>query len=225
MSSSPATVRPRAAFTLLELVVTLSVIAILATLTMVSLSRSGEIRAVDSGIGMIRDMARAARAQAILAGQPARLLINYDEADPDRFLRYLGIVVRDKEDATKWQAVDRGAYLPQGVYFVPESSPQVDVAADWPSKSRYNATNGQGIVHLRYPIAEAEGEIASAPKWIVYGYAPNGSLDDVFGAAPLIVVGRAETTSGRVSFSDPNALGAVLFKRSGATLSVDKLDL
>lgn len=237
MSSSPATVRPRAAFTLLELVVTLSVIAILATLTMVSLSRSGEIRAVDSGIGMIRDMARAARAQAILAGQPARLIINYDEADPDRFLRYLGIVVRDKEDPANWQAVDRGAYLPQGVYLVPQASAPVDFAANWPDerRSRYKANNlgsvhDTGIVRLEYPLAEpVSGEDAGAPQWIAYQFAPNGSLDAVFESPPPIsnalVVGRGDSASGRVAFADPQALKAVLFKRSGSTLPVEELDL
>src|SRR5690606_38032246 len=119
------------------------------------LSRGSELRALDNGIGLIRDMARVARAQAILNGQPARLIINYDETDSERFLRYVGIVARvaveqvvdDEGNVTSvgtWQAVDRGAYLPQGVYVVPQTTTKtVDFAANWPTEraSRYKAND------------------------------------------------------------------------------------
>ena len=114
------------AFTLIELLVVISVILIAASIVVVT-GRGGSGAALSSSTRIVSSVVQGARGQAILKNAQARLIIyaNQDlqggEADPDRFLRFFGIVYSE-DGGNTWTAATQGTYLPRGIYFDPDLS-------------------------------------------------------------------------------------------------------
>ena len=112
--------RPRRAFTLLELLVVIGLIAALSLVLLGGLGGGGKSAALQSAQATLANLVSAARTKAQAGGGGARLLINIDPTstnDPARFLRY---VVIQEQVAGVWQPVPAvEIYLPEGVYVVP----------------------------------------------------------------------------------------------------------
>ena len=69
----------------------------------------------------LHGLLRFAREQAIVRGSNAMLIINYDKSDSSKFLRYAGVIVEEEYQSGGWLAAHQGIYLPEGVYFVPQT--------------------------------------------------------------------------------------------------------
>lgn len=179
-------------FTLFELVVVLSIITVLATLSMVGYQASTPPGAVSAARNELHGLLRFARQQAIMRGSNAMLIINYDSSDREKFLRYAGVIVEEEYDSTIWKAAHSGVYLPEGVYFVPQT--EVDVATDgfgfdaqWPGgvtlKSVYGCTNAGSslaIGAIEYPILNTialDAATGEEQDWIGYQFGPDGRVD------------------------------------------------
>jgi len=109
---------PVAAFTLLELLVVVGLIAALAFVLISGLGGGGKSAALQSAQATLANMITVARVKAMASGQPARVLVHIDPnstAQPNRYLRYVALQV---QVAGTWQLVTE-AYLPDGIYLVP----------------------------------------------------------------------------------------------------------
>ncbi len=107
-----------AAFTLLELLVVVGLIAALSFVLIGGLGDGGKAAALSSAQTTLANLVTAARVKAMASGQPARVLVCIDPkspAQPSRYLRYLALQV---QVAGTWQPVTE-AYLPEGIYVVP----------------------------------------------------------------------------------------------------------
>jgi len=116
----------RAAFTLLEILVAMSLMAILAGITISTLAWTGGGTQLESGQNLLNREMERARSLAILRQSSVRLIIYAQHpaqgGDPERYLRQLGIVYETEIDSGQWLTKDRGTSLPDGVIVVPDSS-------------------------------------------------------------------------------------------------------
>lgn len=108
----------RAAFTLLELLVVVGLIAALSFVLISGLGGGGKSAALQSAQATLANLVTVARVKAMASGQPSRVLVCIDQnssAQPSRFLRYVALQV---QVADTWQLATE-AYLPEGIYVVP----------------------------------------------------------------------------------------------------------
>lgn len=154
----------RKGFTLIELVVVLSIMVILATLGIVGYQSSFPPGVISAARNEIHGMLRFARQQAITQGSNSILIVNYEKADTEKFLRYVGVIAEDEYNSGNWNAAHSGVYLPEGVFFVPQI---VDGATDgfsfdaaWPADG---ADPPPGYLPNSMPQFEFPG--ADAPYW------------------------------------------------------------
>jgi len=232
----------KAGFSLLEVIVTLFIIATLSSIVYLSGDYGLARRALSRSATEVDLLLQGARAQAILSGQDARLIVNFDETDPERFLRYVGIVERDVEDPNLWVASRDGVFLPEGIYIVPQSSTEV-VFENWDESGserrsvyRCEATSpDMAITALDYPEIDPVSDGGGESDWLVYQFSPDGSVDSVdspicgsVGAASInnqIVLAPAERNlEGNLVFNDSSITRGLVIRRNGTSILINAPD-
>ena len=238
--------RSQSGFTLLELVVVLSIMVILSTMGFVAYEATAPPGAVNAGRNTLHGLMRFAREQAIMRGSNAMLIINYDSSDADKFLRYAGVIVEEEYNLEDWTAAHSGVYLPKGVYFVPQSGEGADgfeFDAQWllaDVRSQYHCSNGdstKAIGGVEYPILNTiylDASTGEEQDWIGYQFGPDGRVKGVDFAACLadggsqsnhIVVGTARYQSeGGLLFQDSEQARGFIIRLNGVSYAVDDPD-
>lgn len=183
--------RARAAFTLMELIVVISIITIFAGVIGFGFLRGSSSSTVglQASQSIVVGLLTQARSQAILTGRTAGLLIHNDPAAghlPDRYLRYLVPVVevRNAEDTGwTWTPLDAGTFLSAGCVVVPDPAlagnwiDATGTAADW-------AGLRSSALALEDDAVAIESRIAQA--WMVISFTSRGTVKD--GSSGNIVV-------------------------------------
>jgi prepilin-type N-terminal cleavage/methylation domain-containing protein len=169
--------RRRRGFTLVEMMMVVSLIALLAYVVGVSITGGGEGMALGNAQRNLLVMIQAAQAAAQRNHTRARLIIYADKnwlpsTSPDsatvdaKILRYYGVISAFSDDPTVrsqagvldgktppyhvWQAETEGTFLPEGVYFVP--SEQSQFALDLPNFAQDTKNNSVTAAYT-YPQA------------------------------------------------------------------------
>ncbi len=236
-------------FTLLELIVVLSIITILGTMGFVGYRASTPPGAINAARNELHSLLRFARQQAIMRGSNAMLIINYEKGDREKFLRFAGVIVEEEYNSTIWKAAHSGVYLPEGVYFVPQID---DSATDgftfdsaWPAdgsdpdmRSQYNCSNGGGspnaIGAIEYPVLDTivlDASTGNEQDWIGYQFGPDGRVKGVdFGVCTAdngsqsnhIVLGVASyAASGDLFFEESDKAVGMNIRLNGVSYAVD----
>ena len=131
-------------FTLIELLVVLVVMGLMMGLISFSLIGGGgaELGAAQRELlGLVQQ----ARTRAALSGQETRLVVHAEESDIEKYHRYVELIVKDTcatTNETKWLVLGEGAYLTDGVFFVPEDHSFCEVSEDWRTDA-YTVWSGQ----------------------------------------------------------------------------------
>jgi prepilin-type N-terminal cleavage/methylation domain-containing protein len=112
--------RMRAAgFSLLELLVVISLIAVLMTIGSFGIKNFSKASGVSSGIPIAQGVFAEARALAIERGTNTRVMMHADNRtdslNRERNLRYM--VVQYQDDADEWVTASKGVKLPEGVFY------------------------------------------------------------------------------------------------------------
>ena len=109
-----------AAFSLLELLVVISIIAVLMTIGSYGIKNFSKASGVSAAIPIAQGVFSQARSLAIEKGTDTRVLIQTDNdavsmLNRERNLRYM--VVQYEDDGGNWVTASKGVYLPEGVYY------------------------------------------------------------------------------------------------------------
>ncbi|MDA7822883.1 prepilin-type N-terminal cleavage/methylation domain-containing protein [Opitutales bacterium] len=113
-------------FTLVELLVVLAVMG--ALMGMLGFSILGGGADVYSGQRQVLSLLHQARTAALGSGKEARLIVHADPSDSEKYMRHLGIVVRDDNASDVWSVVEEGLFLPDGLWLVDSS---IEVDSSW----------------------------------------------------------------------------------------------
>lgn len=100
------------AFTLIEILVVIGIMAVVATIVGIGLSRGGEGAALTASQSLLVSQLNAARAQAALGESRTALVVVADAASSERDRRFLAVAV---QDVGGWRAITDGTMLPHGV--------------------------------------------------------------------------------------------------------------
>lgn len=217
-------VSKKAAFTLIELLVVISIILIATSILFVGGGGSGDGLKLSSAQRIASSIAQGVRGQALLKNATTRLIIyseNNNGGDPDKFLRYFGIIYFQEDDPATtdkdeggWMASSPGTYLPEGIYFDPDLSETKKPMPDgW-------------TMNVEYPRKSPQAE-GSGPEFYCYEFNSNGTTGNGFENSWLVL--RAGTlkpgSEGEltVDFTEEdkvNLKAALIFRRVGSTTLV-----
>lgn len=235
VTSMPVASHSRRAFTLLELLVAVSMIVVLVVVVGSGLAgRGSDGAALISAQNSLVSLVGATRAQAALHGSTARLLV-YASPPPggeaDKYLRYLQVVRDVSAGSTQstWASAGHPVTLPAGVFVVPPAGITTTGGFAWnlntatgPISLFVNRTAVRLIVDGQ-PFGGATGGLA-----FYIEYAPDGRVTPSFvgsTSSPKLAVSTAEAAANAVPrFNNANAVRGLLLRLSGAVSPVNDVN-
>jgi len=179
---------PRKAFTLLELLVVVGLMAALAPILVSGLTGSGTPAALQSGQATMANLITTARSKASASGRKTRLLVNNDVGAPERYLRHLLLQLARQAgpSPTDWDTL-AAVSLPAGVFVVPSSLIQdgglVENPGAWKRITEPAADLVSDLFNNQSLSIRLEGDSA-AQSWTGVGFTPAGTLASLGGGPP-----------------------------------------
>lgn len=180
--------RAAKAFTLLELLVVIGLIAAMSFFLVSGLTGGGATAALQSGQATVANLITTARTKATATGRKTRLLLNTDEGVPERYLRHLVLQLARQAGSSPadWDTLAT-VTLPEGVYVMPSSLAQsgglVADPADW-KRVTDPAADLVSDLFRNQSLAVVLDVDASAQSWTGVGFTPNGTLAALAGGPP-----------------------------------------
>ena len=168
------------AFTLLELLVVIGLIAGLSLVLFVGLRGGGKSAALQSAQSTVANLVTAARLKAAASGRHCRVLVANDPADTDRYLRFLALQQAQLPGANpaNWDTVQT-ILLPAEIYIVPAAlgAPGGLVAdsTQWRRASDPAEALVSGVFQNQDITHALEGDTA-ARQWTGVCFTPQGTL-------------------------------------------------
>jgi prepilin-type N-terminal cleavage/methylation domain-containing protein len=209
--------RSQKAFTLVELLVVISIILIASSIIFIG-GNSGSGAALSSSQRIVSGIAQGARGQAILKNAETRLIIyagadRNATGDPEKWLRFFGIVYwgTDSDGTEGWIAATQGTFLPDGIYFNKDLSDD----NNWP----------ESTMTLDYPRVKAQ--TGGSETYYYYEFNSNGTMATGFDNAWLVLqAGTLRPVDGTLSVDfteekNANLKTALIFRRVGTTTPVN----
>ena len=200
-------------YTLIELLIVISIMATLMTIGSFGISNFSKARGVSTGVTLAQQYTQAAKETALTRPSRSRLLI-HGTNDPtntlhrERYLRYMVIQVLNagpdeqlNTDDDFWEIAQKGKYLPNRAWFIPSLSNQTDLIIP--------------TVDARLP-GQPDGETSTC---FYYEFNTQGLLTDPKPGvlAPRFVISGGSLPPGTVepirSDDDRNVGGFVIWKK------------
>lgn len=198
------------AFTLVEMLVVISIITVLLTIGSMGLKNMSKASGVGAGIPIAEAIFAEARSLAVGKGTRARVLIHAtedhtNEYHRERYLRYMAIQYDADGDPTTddWVLASKGVSLPKAVYFMKNLSEQGGLTL--PTEASVSLPGGSSAsASCYYYEFNAEGMIVPAPSGnnvprfvIASGSLPPGTKDPIISGKNMggFVIWRTGRTS------------------------------
>ncbi len=212
---------PRPAFTLIEMMVVVALIAILVGGVGYSLAGGGTSASLATAQRSIASVFQAARAAAILNGgveQPdgttvpfksvrVRVLISDDDSEDSEIRwRYVGVVYGEADPTGQfygqWFALNQGATLPQGIYVIAPSATS-DILPESALRSDRVPT-----MRVEYPRQGGKRE-GGGTRWFYYEYDGSGVASrDANGKRIILAPGTLDPATRGITFKAAGATSA-----------------
>src|SRR5688572_29907568 len=167
---------PSSGFSLLELLVVVGLVAAMSATAFHGLA-GGREAAMRSSQTLLANLVTAARTKAIASGCKARLLVNTDLTQPDRYLRLVVLQVGRETGPSpaNWDTFQR-LHLPSGVFVMPASLAGLVVnPAEWKRVSDPAADLVSDLFTAQALSEALEGDVA-AQWWTGVAFTPVGTL-------------------------------------------------
>lgn len=180
----------RTGFTLFELLAVVALMAAVVAVAVGGLRGGGASVARDAAVALLASRVVEARALATGRGEPARLMIHADPAQPERYLRFVVVAV---PDGSGWRPGDGGSFLPEGVIVLPsEALPTNGPGAvqrggdDW---SRGSGGALRSTALRSYASNGTEPAVLGTTNWLVVHFSPTGGA---LGGDLVVAAGRRQ---------------------------------
>jgi prepilin-type N-terminal cleavage/methylation domain-containing protein len=221
------TARKRA-FTLIELLTVIAIMAILAGFIGISLNNGGSA-AMPASQRTLKSLVDSTRATALLRRSNAYLIIyatDTSNTDPAKLLRFCGIVYNPLDasgnpDLTRYVPANDGVYLPSGTVLVP---PSATLATGEGQVFRSSRPLHDSLA-VTFPL-DSGG--SGTDSWIAYGFNSKGQTMHGGDRSPFLVVspGSAQPTSTgwQVLLSNPMDSRGVWIRPQGTSAVVNDFE-
>jgi prepilin-type N-terminal cleavage/methylation domain-containing protein len=159
--------RSRAGFSLVELLLVMSIIAVIVGLSANIVRNPTRAHQVPAAVNLSSTVFQAARAAAITRNARTMVLINNNTADPQNYRRQILTVQSDKDSAGSdiWRAVGNPVLLPIGTFFDRDKS--VDGAGKGPSPLSLSVPGTTQTEWLAYTFAANGASEAPGTRYII----------------------------------------------------------
>lgn len=200
--------------------VAIAVIAILSGVLFTAINQNQNSPRLETAQMILSQAFANARSQAILKQNRARLIINSaepaNETEADAFLRYFGVVVETETDSNQWETALKGEFLPEGIYFIPDSSSQI---VAWNEDKPASSYSNQSM-NLKFPSNQAERP-GSGTSWIYYEFKSTGRMS---GLNNKVVLAEGAIQALKPEFESPTAILGMVFNGYGLQFPLDEED-
>lgn len=206
------------AFTLIELMVTIGVMAILAGILFTAFNQNRNAPRLETARMLLSQAFANARSTAILKQNRARLIIyakepeNHEESQ--KYLRYFGVVVETGYDSNQWETALKGEYLPEGIFYIPQSTEFLE----W-EENRPSSRNNHQSMQLAFPSLEPEPEGSGPDRWEFFEFKSTGRMS---GLTNKVVLARGDMRDLTPEFSETAALAGMVFNGYGLQFPLDE---
>ena len=120
-------------FTILELLVVLAVMGVMIGVLGFSFVGVNQSNLGDAQRSLI-SLCQKARSLAVSTSLESRIIVMADADDPDKYLRQVMLIYRDKNISNYWQMAETDFYLPEDIWFV--SDGLMEDSQDRPSEAK-----------------------------------------------------------------------------------------
>ncbi|WOO43386.1 prepilin-type N-terminal cleavage/methylation domain-containing protein [Rubellicoccus peritrichatus] len=214
MNSKQKTFRQclRRGFSMVELLAVIAIISVMAVLIGVALGGGNESVALGNAQRIASSIFQSARSVAVLKQTPTRVIIygdNGSQTDPSKFLRYIGVVYDDPDTAAvDWVGVNAGTYLPEGVYFMPDSRPSSLVDATGGNMQSSNFNNSSSTDNISFPVRSGAAE-----NFYYYEFDSNGMSENPGGT--FVIHSGRKSGEDEVTVDNEFAVAGFAIRRIG----------
>lgn len=177
------------AFTLLELLVVVGLIASLSFFLMRGLGSNGKSASLKSAQAIMANLIGAARTHALANGRPCRILVHIDPASAGEPRRYLRFVVTQLQDPDGGWRVLAANWLPETVYVVPGNFTSIPVGlfaasttVPW-KKADNSDLRSTALRSAQTKSLTIEG--TASEQWVSFDFSANGTT---FQSGDIILV-------------------------------------
>jgi type II secretory pathway pseudopilin PulG len=216
----------------MELLVVLAIMGVMMGLIGFSLLGGGgnELGAAQRELlGLVQK----ARAQAALTGRETRLIVWNDPEDEEKYHRYTEIVTQDSNDSESWVVAGDGAFLTDGIYFVPSNESYSFQGDEWREDAFSIWSHDDGEEFLLNAAFKGMRQEGGDQSFIYLAFNDYGNLickKDTTGVPqpPKLVLAVGEPNPAdqekALRFNDPNAIAGILLRRFGGFAVLDVND-
>ena len=218
----------RKGFTLIELIVVISIIVMVSSVTLY-IGKPGLGQALSSSQRIVLGMIQGARTKAVAKSSTVRLIIHNDPEEIDKYRRFFGMVVYQKDnnsstlnvDEKGWVALNQGTYLPKGIYFDADSSALKSSSTVW--------SNSMNSMKLEFPLLTPQDGSSDGNDYYYYEFSSNGTTRSanawlVLRAATMIP-GDTKVEELKVNKDQEFVRVALILRRSGGVTMVTNPDV
>ncbi|NNC88692.1 MAG: type II secretion system protein [Akkermansiaceae bacterium] len=180
----------RGGFTLVEVLAVIAIIAVLLSVAAMGIQRIDRGQATTSALAIAEAVFEEARGVAISRGTAARVVINNNAEDRERYRTFMFVSAQD--ETGKWEVVSRGTKMPGGVYFDPAlseaGSQLVENLGSWGNEPMVMPGRSRQAVDAYYYEFNSEGICLDAAKSdpkpgaafvVIGGILPSGQTEPI----------------------------------------------